>query len=138
MARQNRNEKLTRAQNRIAGLKKHFGAGEALWEGATRDSLVAQLKAHLDAVAELAAAEAARSEAAARAQIIERGLREVYRRLEGYVYATFGESLTDLEDFGMKPRGRPGPKKLKSKVAMIEKAQATRASRGTKKRSKRG
>jgi hypothetical protein len=137
MPRRTRLEKLTRARERIAGMKSTFAPGEELWAGGTTSDLVKRMQAHIDAIDALSHAEAVRAEAVIAERAIERGLRELYTRLERWIRNKYGENPRLLARFGMSPSRTPGPKTVAAKKQMVEKAAATRTARGTKGKRRR-
>src|SRR5580704_15219352 len=103
-------EKATRARDRIAGVEKRLSVAGELWPGDGPRDVVAKMKAHLAALADVRAAEAALAGAIAKERRMNASVRALDQRLESYVRLTWGEAPAVLGDFGLVPHQKPGPK----------------------------
>ena len=129
MARMTRFERLTRAKDRIRGLKKHLSTTE-IWAGTTGADVVARIEEHVEAFAVISKAEAAVAHAIYSEHTLDRQLRPLYRRLDAYLRSALEENDTKtFGDYGMKPPGKRRPMTVEKKLETTKKAAATREKR---------
>jgi hypothetical protein len=125
---------VTRAQQLLAGTKKHFANAGTL-SFSSGSVTPAQIEASLQTLIDLrqgvdaakAASKARINDEATQAPPLLRQLTE----FQAFVRVTFAHSPDVLADFGLQPRKAPTPLTVEQKAAAAAKAKATRAARHT-------
>jgi hypothetical protein len=126
--------KINRNVRLIAGLSKHFAPGlrlQVAGKSATVSEVIATIQKHLDAIRAVDAARAAWQAALGVEASLEKQMAPLARYLGMMLQASFGDSPSDLVDFGLGPTKR-SKIPLATKAAAIEKSRVTRATRHTK------
>ena len=133
MPRHAKSTKVLRGRSMVAGLKKHAPAlSRVSWGSALRsaDEVAARFQAHLDALDEAAAREAAWRAALGKEARLEKEIKKVLQQVTLFLQAVYGDESNTLRDFGLKPRKKAkiGPAKM---ALTVEKRNATRKARHT-------
>ncbi|HEY8038391.1 MAG TPA: hypothetical protein VIF15_01300 [Polyangiaceae bacterium] len=134
MARKSNVERGSKYRGLVKGMKKRWSATELVTLASktlTVQQIVDHLKTVLDAIDATASSYAAWRDQVARQRAMEEQVRDLVRLLGDRIHTLYGDSATDLADFGMEPLKKTGPKTVTAKVAMVTKAAATRVERRT-------
>jgi len=134
MARQAGFQRSTRYLGLARGVKKRWMArGAVVVDGKsyTPREILDELQALLDASAATLQAYAVWREQVAKQRVLEAAGRSLVQGLGDAVRTEYGPSATALEDFGLEPAKKTGPKTLQAKVLSAVKGKATRVRRGT-------
>jgi hypothetical protein len=137
MPRSSKEKQLASARDAIAGLKKTFAPGEAMVVGGiecTRDEIIADLQAHVDALRAVDAARAAYRGAVGRERDAARAAAAWLARVKLFLLANHGGNEAVLSAFGWKAPKKPGPKTVASKLQGVRRAEETRAKGGKRRR----
>jgi hypothetical protein len=127
----------TRAQNLIAGARKHFAnGGQNLtfaggFAAVSVDAAVANLQKIVDNRAATTAAQATAKDAVAAERNQAPALVAFMNAFEELVRFMFATDTKSLGDFGLTPHKAPAPKTTEQKAVAAAKRKATRAARGT-------
>jgi hypothetical protein len=134
MARQTKRQKGEKHRQLIKGVKKHWMTqGTMVFAGKkyTPAQVLRRLQSFIDEQDTTARKRAEWRAQVKRERALEKELGPLVSGVESRALALYGPEAREVSDFGIQ-RGKPGPKTLPAKVAMVEKARATRAARGTK------
>jgi hypothetical protein len=134
MARQAAFQRSTRYVGLARGVKKRWMARGAIviyGKSYTPQEILDELQSFLDAAAATLHAHGVWREQVAKQRALEAAGRSFVGFLGVAVRTEYGESATALEDFGLEPAKKTGPKTVQAKVVAAVKGKATRVRRGT-------
>ena len=116
----------------VAGLRKHSPELGAMAGPITKSlpAIVARFEAHLEAMNEVKATEAAWREALLEEERLEDEIKKLMSRVGPYLIVVYGEASQTLRDFGIAPR-RKGKLSAEKMLVTIAKRNATRKARHT-------
>lgn len=134
MPRKTNPDRVAKYKGLIKGVKKRWSSSGTRMLGNKNYShaeVIEQIQSILDAIQETATAYAAWRDCVARQRELERSLRELVGWVEGSVRTEVGNDARLLETFGLQPAKKTGPRTSSAKLAMVQKAKATRVVRRT-------
>src|SRR5450432_1667137 len=133
MPRHAKSTKVRRDRSMVAGIEKHSRELSPLnWGGAVKSlpAVAARFQAHLDALDEVAAREAAWRTALAREERLENEIKKLLKRVGLFLLSVYGDDSQTLRDFGIAPRKQP-KMSVEKMLVTIAKRNATRKARHT-------
>jgi hypothetical protein len=125
---------VTKHRGLMDGARKHWSRNEPRMLGGKSYSyveLIAKLQSLIDAIDATSAAHAAWRAKVAQQRNLQKRLRNFVRNVESVIRNEAGDNASELADFGLRPRKKTGPRTIKAKLEMVQKAAATRTLRHT-------
>jgi hypothetical protein len=140
MARKSNVERVAKYKGLVNGIKKRWsssGTRIILNENYSSSEVVDRLQSMIDAIQETSQAYAGWRDRLSKQRELEKSLREFVRYIDEAVRTEVGNNAELLAIFGLQPAKKTGPRATKTKLAMVQKARATRVMRKTMGRRQR-